>query len=116
MEPGAPAPPRHSKIFFIIGSFVLAMLAMLPLGGLLLVQPLVILMIPSGLWAFFNGSEVHSASALGSWIFYAAVVSTAMLSRRRMLFILFYVLLCVALAANVIGCYRVVGENLRAWT
>lgn len=91
------------------------MLAMLPLGGLLFVKPLLILAFPSGLWAFFRHGQTPIVNALTAWVFYAALITGLMLARRRTWFILFYVVLCIALAANVSGCYRVVNENLQGW-
>jgi hypothetical protein len=113
--PGAPAPARGAKIAFLASSFALAMLAMLPLGGLLFVKPFLILAFPSGLWAFFRQGHAFNASAVTAWIFYVALTTALMLARRRAWFILFYVVLCVALAMNVTGCYRIVNENLQGW-
>ena len=50
-----------------------------------------------------------------AWIFYAALIMALMLARRRAWFILFCIGLCIALAMNVTGCYRVVNENLQGW-
>ncbi|HEV2209094.1 MAG TPA: hypothetical protein VG167_09995 [Verrucomicrobiae bacterium] len=89
------------------------MLASLPLAGLLLAQPLLIFAFPSGLPAFFTDTETYAGKAAIMWVFYAAVVAAALLARRRGWFILFYVVLCVALAVNVTGCYRIVNETLK---
>jgi hypothetical protein len=89
------------------------MLAMLPLWGLLIFQPFLILTFPAGLWVFFKSTQLTSMNALEAWTFYMVVIIAVMLSRRRIRFIMFYVLLCLALAVNVTGCYHAVNETLR---
>jgi hypothetical protein len=113
--PRAPAPARRTKIAFLLAAFALVMLAMLPLGGLLFMRPLLILAFPSGLWVFFRQGQASNVGVLMAWVSYTALITALVLARRRAWFILFFIVLCTALAVNVTGCYRVVNENLAGW-
>ena len=113
--PIATAPARRRKFFCIVAAFALAMLTMLPLGGLVLVQPLVLAAFPDGLWAMLEAGEGPVAGAITAWIIYAVLIAAVMLARRQRWFVLFYIVLCVLLAVNVTGCYKVVNENLQGW-
>lgn len=108
----ASAPMRSTKVRLITIAFVLAFAAMLPLGGLLLIQPSMILVMPSGLWALLKENDPNRVDAITGWVFYAAFVICLLLSRRRTWFILLYSILCIALVLNVVGCYKVVNSSL----
>jgi hypothetical protein len=44
--------------------------------------------------------------SLGGWIFYAFLTSRMALTRRKAMFFVFYLIFCVALILNVIGCKK----------
>ncbi len=90
------------------------MLAMLPLGGLVLIRPSLILLIPYGLWALFTNGEAEVGSTALAWALYALVIAGVNRARRGW-FVCLYLLLWLMLAANVAGCYKVVDGYLRDW-
>lgn len=111
-----PAPSKRSKLNLLGAAWSIASLAMLPLGMYLPYVGLRLLYaFPSGLWCFSKYEASSRDVALG-WATYTALMTAVMLARKRWLFILFYVALCVMLAVNVPGCYKVVntiGRDLK---
>jgi hypothetical protein len=106
------APGWRSRIRFISAAFSLAILPVLPFIVFIPFRPFLILAFPSGLWALLRDGDSNPTDALRGWIIYSIAISVLMLQRRRIWFFLFYIVLCVMLAANVVGCYKVVSTTL----
>jgi hypothetical protein len=58
-----------------------------------------------------DGEATYSKLPLAVGI-YAALLSSLLLCRRRVSFIILYCVLCAALALNVNGCYKIANHNL----
>jgi len=84
------------------------LLAMLPIGALVFLNPLIIYALPVGLWGSFTQKEPKSWNLIAGWAFYAAVVTVLLKAKRRPLFVCLYVVLVLALILNVSGCYKIV--------
>jgi hypothetical protein len=62
---------------------------------------------PAGLSMFFTGTRADLLDVVIGWPVYIALTAWAVSARRRWLYIAVYVLICVVLALNVVGCRRV---------
>src|SRR5215472_15848060 len=60
---------RGTKQAFIFGAIGIALLALIPMGLLPFMNPLVLVLIPAGLWAAFRETEPKLWNLIAGWAF-----------------------------------------------
>ena len=109
---GALVPSRDFRVRLIYGAWIIAAIFMSPL---LFTSGFIALIFapnfPIGLFAFFGGAN-NSFNFLVGWALYCGIVTILVFARKQGVFIFFYVVLCVLLVMDVVGCYKAISTIL----